>query len=134
MAFDVSRRDAGALPVSLTVFRPGAGLTMERVKEGHAATPSAVTAHGLCGQIVRTESVGNSPSVEGAPPLPQLRVEYWLDPDDGRGVYHAVFSTTLVAFRDPLVELFDTMVSSVSAPLDELEDQEPLQGVGTVET
>jgi hypothetical protein len=47
--------------------------------------------------------------------LPQLQAEYWLDPRDGAGLFHAIFTTPLLEQADALVEMFDGIVSTVSA-------------------
>lgn len=116
MAFDLGAVSTAALPVALTVFRPSPAVSMEALMRTHATTPSAVIAQGLAGPVLRVDRVEASTEVSGARSVPQLRVDYWLEPGDGLGVYHAAFSSALVHMREPLLDLFDAMVSSVGAP------------------
>lgn len=121
LAMDLTRVGQAPMPSTLLVYRPPAPRTMSAVIERLRDKPHAVVAEREHGPLVRLTTVGESPDVEGASAGEQLRVEYWLDPKDGWGLYHAVFTSPLVQFQEQLTELFDTMVSTVSAPADEPE-------------
>ncbi|MGN8244153.1 hypothetical protein ACTHAM_001052 [Cellulomonas soli] len=51
--------------------------------------------------------------------VPQLRADYWLDPDDDRGLVLLAFSSPLLPLRDDLVEPFDSIVAGVRRVHDE---------------
>ena len=42
-----------------------------------------------------------------------LVVEYWLDPNDGRGVFTAQFDSEYPEMRDQLVDYFDAIVNTI---------------------
>lgn len=121
LAMDLTRVGEAPMPSTLLVYRPPAPRTMSAVMERLRNKSQVVVAEREHGPLVRVTTVDASPDVEGASVGEQLRVEYWLDPRDGRGLYHAVFTSPLVQFQEQLTELFDTMVSTVSAPVDEPE-------------
>ena len=49
----------------------------------------------------------------GAEPLTTLVTDYWLERPDGEGLVHLAFSTPLVAFREPMLGLFDAIVGAL---------------------
>lgn len=119
LAMDLSLIDGVPTPSTLVVFRPVMPATVAEVADGLRGTPDVEVAEGDTGPIVRWVTVQSSPEFAGVQSVEQLKAEYWLDPGDGRGLYHAVFTSPLVTIRDALVDLYDAMVSSVSTTEEE---------------
>jgi hypothetical protein len=104
------------IPITLTVFRPTAPASMAALKASLAGADDVVEATmDDGGAVVRRTSRVSTTIDGGTAPLPQLQAEYWLDPRDGAGLFHAIFTTPLLEQADALVEMFDGIVSTVSA-------------------
>ncbi|WP_144018479.1 hypothetical protein [Demequina sp. NBRC 110051] len=119
LAMDLTLIDGVPTPSTLVVFRPTVPSTAAEVADGLRGTPDVEVAEGATGPIVRWVTVQSSPEFDGVQAVEQLKAEYWLDPGDGHGLYHAVFTSPLVSLRDALVDLYDVMVSSVSTAPEE---------------
>lgn len=50
---------------------------------------------------------------EGIEPAPSLVADYWVERPDGTGLAYLTFASPLLALRDTLLELFDSIVSVV---------------------
>ncbi len=72
------------------------------------ARPRAVAAGAVLRRVHQTEA-----TLAGAEPLPTLVTDYWLERPDGNGLVHLAFSTPLVAFREPMLGLFDAIVGAL---------------------
>ena len=46
-------------------------------------------------------------------PVPQVRADYWIDAGPGHGITLLAFSSPLVDLADAMVELFESVVSTV---------------------
>ena len=113
MAFSTQIAHGRPLPISLSVFRPELPRTMADVVETLDGEGTTEVAQGPSGTTVRhitqqASSLANSPEID------QFTVAYWLDPHDGHGLFHAVFTSPLSGFEDELCALFDTMVATVA--------------------
>ena len=116
MAFHLLRPRGVPMPMTLTVFRPVKPASMAAVIAANAGRDDAVTAtHADGGAIVRRAGATSSRLDKDSEPVAQLQAEYWLDPQDGAGLYHAVFTTPLLEQSDALLEMFDAIVSTVRA-------------------
>lgn len=102
------------IPITLTVFRPAAPSSMAALKATLAGAADVVEAPMEDGGPVVRRTSRVATTTEGASaPLPQLQAEYWLDPRDGAGLFHAIFTTPLLEQADALVEMFDAIISTV---------------------
>lgn len=129
MAISLMRVGDVPLPASLTVFRlPGEGLTSTLTGTGvreleavlRSDLPAGVAldiADAPAGPVLRRVSQRSGSADLGAQDVPLLLADYWLDPGDARGLLYLSFSTPLVQAREPVLELFDMVVSSVG-PVD----------------
>ncbi|CAN5304254.1 hypothetical protein BH11ACT1_BH11ACT1_22260 [soil metagenome] len=121
----VSLMEAQGIPVTatLTTYRiPGGDVTgagvieLESIMRKDAVTDDGSSldlAEGHQGPVLRRVSRGAGPVELGAERIPMLRVDYWLDPDDGHGLMLLTFSTPLIGLREAFLDLFDTIVASV---------------------
>ncbi len=104
------------IPITLTVFRPAAPGSMAVLKASLAGVDDVVEATMEDGgEVVRRTARVSTTIDGGTAPLPQLQAEYWLDPRDGAGLFHAIFTTPLLEQADAMVEMFDGIVSTVRA-------------------
>ena len=121
MAICLMRVGDVALPASVTVFRlRGADLTSQGVREleatlrpGIAPGVSLDLADGPSGPVLRRVSQRFGSGEIGAGDVPLVLADYWVDPGDGRGLLYLSFSSPLVQAREPLLYLFDMVVTSV---------------------
>ena len=92
--------------------------------------------HADGGAIERRARATSSRLDKDSEPVAQLQAEYWLDPQDGAGLYHAVFTTPLLEQSEALLEMFDAIVSTVRAVRAKGQDHDaerrPLVPVATV--
>ena len=129
MAISLMRVGDVPRPASLTAFRlPGEGLTSSLtgtgVRELEAVLrpdlPAGVAldiADAPAGPVLRRVAQRSGSADLGARDVSLLLADYWLDPGDGRGLLFLSFSTPLVQAREPLLQLFDMVISSVG-PVD----------------
>lgn len=120
MAVSLMRAGDVPVPATVTVYRVAGSLSGEQEGELEAqlrasASPddSLEAAVGPAGPVLRRVSTRTGPARLGAEAVPLLVVDYWLEPGDARGLLYFAFSSPLVAAREPLMELFDAIVSSV---------------------
>lgn len=113
MAMSMITTDGVPVPMSLTVFRPQTPGTLERVKGSLMDQPDVHSAEGPQGTVVRQVRIDEGVTTSTVPGMRQVIAEYWLDPEDGHGLYRAVFTSPLTETVPALLELFDTIVSSV---------------------
>lgn len=92
-AMDLTLIDGVPTPSTLVVFRPAVPATVAEVADGLRGTPDVEVAEGAAGPIVRWVTVQSSPEFDGVQAVDQLKAEYWFDPGDGHGLYHAVFTS-----------------------------------------
>lgn len=70
---------------------------------------------GPAGTVLRRVRPGSaSTGLTGDDTLPALIADYWVEPARGVPLVYLVFSSPLIDLRDQLVQLFDTIVASVS--------------------
>ncbi|MGY4644609.1 hypothetical protein [Cellulomonas sp. URHB0016] len=122
MAISLTRAGPVPIPASVTVYRSRPGNTsneslddIEAALRGDPAAPGTVdAAEGPSGPVLRRTRIGSGTQDLGAQDVPMLLADYWLDPGDGDGLVALTFSSPLVEARDALLELFDTVVASVT--------------------
>ncbi|UZN04783.1 hypothetical protein [Cellulomonas sp. S1-8] len=121
MAFMLMRAGDHPLPATMTGYRsPGSFRDEGGVAEVRGALEAATVAAGgrldagagPFGLVLRSirERTGTWHDVVD---LPVLACDYWTDPDDGHGLVHLSFTTSLVALRDAMCDLFDTVVATL---------------------
>ncbi|HEX7590258.1 MAG TPA: hypothetical protein VF362_04685, partial [Demequinaceae bacterium] len=118
--------DGIAIPMSLTVFRPRFLGGLRDVTDSLRGQPDVVVAQGVTGDVIRrvatveprtrTDATPAGTSEFSETPVAMLKVDYWLDPADGVGLFHVVYTSPLVEAREQLLELFDAITSTVEAP------------------
>lgn len=101
------------IPITLTVFRPASPHTMAALRSTLQTTPNVVEATLDDGGSVIRRTAMISTAVQDTPEATaQFQAEYWLDPGDGAGLFHAVFTTPLVDQAETLLEMFDAIAST----------------------
>lgn len=121
MAVSLMEADGIPVPATVTVYRvPGGDLTEHGVRELEAVLRAAPEgfesldlAEAATGALLRRVSRRAAPAGLGADKLSMLIADYWLDPDDGRGLLCFTFSSPLVEQKEALLELFDAVVASI---------------------
>jgi len=118
MAISLMRVEGVPVPATVTVYRvPGAldeeGLALLDgvLRDGDHESLDAAT--GPTGTVVRRVRRRPGDPELGAESIEQLLVDYWVDPQDGYGLVSLVFSSPLVQIAPALLELFDTVATSV---------------------
>ncbi len=66
------------------------------------------------GEVIRRVREQDGPKHLNAAELRTVIADYWVEFPDGTGLVQLTFSTPLITLKDPLLELFDTVVSSAS--------------------
>jgi hypothetical protein len=119
MAISLMRVEGVPVPATLTVYRvPGAldeaGLALldDVLRDGDH--DSLDVGEGPAGTVVRRVRRRRGDAELGADAIEQLLVDYWVDPRDGHGMVSLVFSSPLVQLAPALLELFDTVATSVA--------------------
>lgn len=116
--YAVSLLHVAGSPVSasLTTFRTSrmSGQTLAAVeRRWRERGGDAARAEGPCGTVLRSVTDQSAEDPWAGRVVLQLVAEYWLDPDDGRGLFRAVFTTPHVDLRATMLPLFDAVVGSV---------------------
>ena len=112
-AMSLVRLEQLPLVISVVVFRETRTMGAVKVRL-QVVDPEATTAEGPLGLVYRSVKVEAGPDELGARDTKQVVAEYWLDPKDGLGVYHAVFTTPHLALQEQMLILFDAMIESIS--------------------
>jgi len=68
-----------------------------------------------CVGAFRPDLVASSTGSDASGAVPQVRADYWIDGGAGCGVTLLAFSSPLVDLADAMVELFESVVSTVHA-------------------
>lgn len=111
---------AFSVPASLTVYRVAGSLdvrgreAMTRVLSTDEPGHSLDIGEGAAGVVLRrVRPTAATSGLTGANQVPSLVADYWLEPTPGAQLVYLVFSSPLVDQRGALLQLFDTIVSSV---------------------
>lgn len=143
LAMSVAGPGSGTVPASLTIVRiPGASVRKDggvrlaaRLLAGNPPGVSVDRAECRFGPVVRrvrTSAETMSPAPDG--PTPEsLVVDYWLEPEPGKGLLSLVFASPLPDMRESLLDLFDAIVASVGVLPDARETSGPEINDGRVD-
>jgi len=107
----------------LTVFRENLELDTVRIRLQMERADASI-APSEYGPIMREVHQQAGPELWGAEQVEQLFANYWLDPKDGYGLYHAAFSSPHLELKDQLLELFDEIATSVMVYRPELSPED----------
>jgi len=122
MAVSLMRVGEIPVPATMTVYRLAddtdlVGQGLHEIEAVIGAEPGSYDAlemaEGPGGPVLRRVTRRPGPEDLGAAAIEMLVADYWLDPDDGKGLLTFAFSTPLIHAREPFLELFDAIVASV---------------------
>lgn len=66
-----------------------------------------------CVGVFRSDPAPSRPDDDASGAAPQVRADYWIDAGPGHGITLLAFSSPLVDLADAMVELFESVVSTV---------------------
>ncbi|MGN8244380.1 hypothetical protein ACTHAM_001283 [Cellulomonas soli] len=129
MAISLMTVDGVPVPATMVVYRVP-GLTLDEpglqalvdglTADGEARPDSLDVAAGQFGPVVRRLARRAGDVDLGASEITMMVVDYWLDAGDGGHVVQLTFSSPMVQVAAALLDLFDTVASSVG-PEEDLE-------------
>ncbi len=116
------------LTVTLVVCREPGTLDTVRAHLDKANTDADETIS-PAGPIIRSTQISSGALAGETQDIDLLIVDYWLDPYDGNGLFHASFTTRHVDLEDAMLTVFDAIIAAAvfDGPDDDALDDEPEQ-------